>query len=85
MSSRYIGDTDDALLVIDLAETADDVLYFFQHEDFLPWKSDAAKKLIAMWKDGRWGGITLEHLASIAADADEPEKSEANQIIKDNP
>lgn len=44
----------------------------------------AAEKLIKLWEDGRQGGITLDHLAYVGDHADEPHKSRANQIIRDN-
>lgn len=44
----------------------------------------AAEKLIELWENGRQNGITLDHLAYVGDHADEPHKSQANQIIRDN-
>lgn len=55
-------------------------------EDRCHWATrlDAAEKLIRLWEDGRQGGITLDHLSYVGDHADEPYKSRANRIIRDN-
>jgi hypothetical protein len=55
-------------------------------EDEHHWlaRQGAAEKLIKMWEESRQGGITLDHLTYVGDHADEPHKSKANQIIRDN-
>ena len=47
-------------------------------------RTAAAEKLLKMWEEGRQGDVTLDHLAYVGDHADEPHKSKANQIIRDN-
>lgn len=64
---------------------ADELVYMLTEEEFnSAGKEAAAKKLLKMWKEGRANGITLDHLAYVGDYADEPSKSEANQIIRNN-
>ncbi len=44
----------------------------------------AAEKLLTMWEDGRRSGVTRDHLAYVGDHANEPHKSRANKIIRDN-
>jgi hypothetical protein len=64
---------------------ADDLVQLVVDEDYPScarvW---AAEKLVNMWKDGRQGGVTLDHLAYVGDHADEPHKSHANEIIRNN-
>lgn len=64
---------------------ADDLTQFVIDEEYHSTvRVTAAKKLLEMWNNGRVGGITLDHLAYVGDHANEPYKSQANQIIKDN-
>lgn len=64
---------------------ADDLVYLVVEEEH-HWvaRNKAAKKLIKMWEDGRHGGVTLGHLAYVGDHAEEPHKSRANKIIRNN-
>ena len=74
-----------AQMLVESENTADRLAHMVVEDDFHPYaKSAAAKKLIKLWKDGRQGGVTLDHLTYVGDHADEPYKSEANQIIGDN-
>lgn len=83
--------TDDdpkAVLAMDLVENtdhADDLAHLVVGDEHYPVaRTAAAEKLIKMWEDGRQGGVTLDHLVYVGDHADEPHKSRANQIIRDN-
>ena len=77
----------EAVEAMDLVENADhaDDLTYFVIEDRFPQtaRTAAAAKLLKNWKDGRKGGVTLDHLTYVGDHAEEPYKSEANQIIRD--
>lgn len=60
---------------------ADDLVHFVAEEHHHPHvRNAAAEKLLKMWQDGRKGGITLDHIAYVNDHAEEPYKSQANQI-----
>ncbi len=64
---------------------ADDLAHLVVEDEHHPVaRTAAAEKLLKMWEEGRQGGITLDHLAYIGDRADEPYKSKANRIIRDN-
>jgi len=71
-------------------EHADDLVHVVVGESY-NWaaRERAAEKLLEMW-DGQWtreyrnSGITLDHLAYVGDHAEEPHKSRANQIIREN-
>ena len=65
---------------------ADDLAQLVVEDEHHPVaRAAAAEKLLKMWEDGgRQGGITLDHLAYVGDHADEPHKSKANQIIRNN-
>lgn len=70
--------------LIQSTDNADDLTYFVVEEE-LPQvaRTKAAEKLLKLRKDGRKGGVTLDHLTYVGDHAEEPYKSEANQIIRD--
>ncbi len=75
----------DQLSEVACMDHADDLLHLFAEESFsAAARAAAAEKLIKMWEEGRQGKITLHHLAYVGDHADEPQKSKANQIIRDN-
>jgi len=79
------SDVIDAQMLVESENTADRLAHMVVEDDFHPCaKSAAAKKLIKLWKNDRQGGVTLDHLAYVGDYADEPYKSKANQIIRDN-
>jgi|GEM_PF-5187195 len=47
-------------------------------------RDQAAAKLIELWENDRQNKITLDHLAYVGDHADEPQKSRANEIIRNN-
>lgn len=83
--------TDDDLKVFEAEElvkstsNADDLVHLVVEDEHHPVaRMAAADKLLKMWEEGRQGGITLDHLAYVGDHADEPHKSKANQIIRNN-
>ena len=79
------SDVIDAQMLVESENTADGLAHMVVEDYFHPCaKSAAANKLIKLWKNGRQGGVTLDHLAHVGDYADEPYKSKANQIIRDN-
>lgn len=48
-------------------------------------RNKAAEKLLEIWEKGpQRYGVTLDHLSYVGDHADEPYKSQANKIIRDN-
>lgn len=73
-----------AMNLVKNADHADDLTYFVLEDTFPQTaRTAAAAKLLKNWKDGRKGGVTLDHLIYVGDHAKEPYKSEANQIIRD--
>jgi len=62
------------------ADTLADIVTNDEHH----WaaRNDAAAKLIELWEKGCQNSVTLDHLAHISDHAEEPYKSQANQIIR---
>ena len=74
-----------ALHLVAVIKNADDLVQVVTSEEHDSAAREwAAAKLLIMWEDDRKGGVTLAHLAYVGDHADEPHKSQANQIIRDN-
>ncbi len=58
-----------------------DALADLVHREDFAGSNIAAEKLIKMFKDGDTS-CTLDHLAHVGDNADEPYKSEANELIR---
>lgn len=78
---------DDEMAALELVKKTNeaDILVHLVVEEDLPSvaRQAAAEKLLKMWREGRRGGVTLDHLVYVADHADEPHKSDAEQIIRD--
>lgn len=71
--------------LVKVTNNADDLVHIVaEKEHHHIARSAAAEKLLKMWEDGRKGGITLDHLIHVGDYAQEPYKSKANQLIRDN-
>jgi len=74
----------DAVNLVQKTTHADDLVHLLVEDHFPSEAKDlVAARLMNMWKD-RSGGITLDHLVYIGDHADEPYKSEANEIIRNH-
>ena len=64
----------------------DELVHVLIESDFPRAARDsAAEKLIDMWENARdRSGITLDHLAYVGDHADEPYRTQANLIIRQN-
>lgn len=86
LDDTCLGSAEDigAMDLVAGTDDADDLVYLVVGDMFPQAGRDAAaKKLIEMWKNNRQGGVTLDHLTYVGDYAEEPYKSEANQIIRD--
>lgn len=63
---------------------ADDLVHVVVDGESGNDRDRAAAKLIEMWENDRQNGVTLDHLVFVGDHADEPHKSQVNQIIRDN-